>query len=95
MISSACRDCKGRGRAVMKSETERQGVPVVGDCKRCCGRGYERIPAAEAFRAVCDITKIITLATWDRSGKPFYDQVIGKLEIEESCANSVLNKVTA
>lgn len=95
VVSTACRDCNGRGRAVMKAETERQGVPVMGDCKRCCGRGYERIPAVEAFRAVCDITESISLATWDRSGKPFYDQLIGKLEIEESWANAALNKVTA
>jgi len=95
VVSTACRDCNGRGRAVMKAETERQGVPVMGDCKRCCGRGYERIPAVDAFRAVCDITESISLATWDRSGKPFFDQLIGKLEIEESWANTALNKVTA
>lgn len=95
VVSTACRDCNGRGRAVMKLETERQGVPVMGDCKRCCGRGYERIPAVEAFRALCDITESISLATWDRSGKPFFDQLIGKLEIEESWANAALNKVTA
>lgn len=95
VVSTACRDCNGRGRAVMKAETEKQGVPVMGDCKRCCGRGYERIPAVEAFRSVCEITDSISLATWDRSGKPFYDQLIGKLEIEESWANAALNKVTA
>lgn len=95
VVSTACRDCNGRGRAVMKAETERQGVPVMGDCKRCCGRGYERIPAVEAFRAVCSITESISLATWDRSGKPFFDQLIGKLEIEESWANAALNRVTA
>ena len=78
----------------MHKETERQGVPVMGDCKRCCGRGYERIPAVEAFRAISEITDSISLTTWDRSGKPFYDQLIGKLEIEESWANAALNKVT-
>ncbi|MGJ0482030.1 antitermination protein [Pantoea agglomerans] len=94
VISSSCRDCSGRGRAVDRKLTEEQGVPVMGDCKRCCGRGYERIPAVEAFRSICTITDAISLATWDRSGKPFYDQLIGKLEIEESWANSSLNKVT-
>lgn len=94
VVSAACRDCTGRGRAVMKVETEKEGVPVMGDCKRCRGRGYERIPAVEAFRSVSAITDAISLATWDRSGKPFYDQLIGKLEIEESWANSSLNKVT-
>jgi len=94
IVSSACRDCNRRGRVVMHKETERQGVPVMGDCKRCCGRGYERIPAVEAFRAISEITDSISLTTWDRSGKPFYDQLIGKLEIEESWANAALNKVT-
>lgn len=79
----------------MRKETERQGVPVMGDCKRCLGRGYERIPAVEAFRAISAITDCISLATWDRSGKPFYDQLLAKLEIEESWANAALNKVTA
>ncbi|WP_336747872.1 antitermination protein [Pantoea vagans] len=94
VMSSSCRDCNGRGRAVDRKLTEKQGVPVMGDCKRCCGRGYERIPAVEAFRSVVAITDAISLATWDRSGKPFYDQLIGKLETEESWANAALNKVT-
>lgn len=94
-VSTACRDCNGRGRAVMKAETERQGVPVMGDCKRCCGRGYERIPSTDAHNAVCEITDAISLDTWKKSGKPFYDQLIGKLDIEESWANAALNKVTA
>lgn len=95
VVSTACRDCNGRGRAVMKAETEKQGVPVMGDCKRCCGRGYERIPSTEAHNAVCNITDAISLDTWKKSCKPFYDQLIGKLEVEESWANAALNKVTA
>ncbi|WP_191923786.1 antitermination protein [Pantoea agglomerans] len=94
VVSSACRDCSGRCKALDRKRSELQGVPVLGDCKRCCGRGYERIPAVEAFRSVCEITDAVSLATWDRSGKPFYDQLIGKLEIEESWANSALNQVT-
>jgi hypothetical protein len=94
VVTASCRDCNGRGRAVMKAETERQGVPVMGDCKRCCGRGYERIPSVEAFRAVCGVTDSISLATWDRSGKPFFDQLIGKLDVEESWANAALDKIT-
>ncbi|MBE5254534.1 antitermination protein [Mixta mediterraneensis] len=95
VVSSACRDCNGRCQALDRKQTELQGVPVYRDCKQCGGRGYERIPAAEAFRAICGITDAISVATWDRSGKPFYDQLIGKLEIEESWANAALNKVTA
>jgi len=95
IVSSACRDCNGRGRAVMRKESERQGVPVMGDCKRCLGRGYERIPSTEAHAAVCGVTDAISLDTWKKSVKAFYEALIGKLEIEESWANAALNKVTA
>mgnify|MGYP005983535257 CR=1 FL=1 len=95
VVSTACRDCNGRGRAVLRKETQQQGVPVMGDCKQCGGRGFERIPSTEAYRAINNITDAISLATWEKSGKVFYEQLIGKLEIEESWANSALNKVTA
>jgi len=95
VVSAACRDCKGRGKAVLEDETKKQGVPVLGNCKRCGGRGYERIPAVEAYRAISKATEGIGQATWDRSVKPFYEQLIGKLEIEESWADSTLRKVTA
>lgn len=95
VVSSACRDCNGRGRAVMRKETERQGVPVMGDCKQCSGRGFERIPSTAAYRAISSITDSISLATWEKSGKQFYETLIGKLETEESWANAALNKVTA
>lgn len=93
VISSSCNDCKGRGRAVSRKLSEEQGVPVLCDCKRCSGRGYERIPSTEAFDAVCKMTEALTLDTWKKSVKRFYDQLITKLEIEEGYANSVLAKV--
>lgn len=95
VVSTACRDCNGRGRAVLRKETQQQGVPVMGNCKQCGGRGFERIPSTDAHRAISKITDAISLATWEKSGKVFYEQLIGKLEIEESWANSALNKVTA
>lgn len=94
VVSSSCRDCSGRGRAVDRKLTEQQGVPVMGDCKRCCGRGYERIPSTEVHRTVEGLTDAISLDTWKKSVKPFYDGLIGKIEIEESWANASLNKVT-
>jgi len=95
VVSSACRDCNGRGRAVMRKESERQGVPVMGDCKQCSGRGFERIPSTAAYRVISSITDSISMATWEKSGKQFYETLIGKLETEESWANAALNKVTA
>lgn len=94
VISTACSDCQGRGRAVNKLLTEKQGVPVMADCKRCGGRGYERIPSTEAYAAVCQITDAITLDTWKKSVKPFYDQLITKFDVEEAWAEQQLKHIT-
>ncbi|CAI1925096.1 Antitermination protein [Serratia entomophila] len=94
VLPTACRDCNGRGRAVNRKRTEEQGVPVMGSCKQCSGRGYERIPSTDAYRAISSITDTITLDTWKKTVKPFYDGLTMKLEIEESWANTALNKVT-
>lgn len=95
VVSASCNDCSGRGRALDRKQTETQGVPVMGDCKRCSGRGYERIPSTEAHRATCNVTEGISLDTWKKSIKPFYDSLITKLEIEEAWANRSLAKVTS
>lgn len=84
VVSCACRDCNGRGKAINQTLTERQGVPVLADCKRCGGRGYERIPSTKAYAAVCQITNTISLDTRKKSVKPFYDQLITKFDIEEA-----------
>ncbi len=94
VVSCACNDCRGRGKAVNQELTEDQGVPVLADCKRCSGRGYERIPSTEAYAAVCQITDAITLDTWKKSVKPFYDQLITKFDIEEAWAEQQLKHVT-
>ncbi|MEN4050255.1 antitermination protein [Serratia marcescens] len=94
-VSKACRDCSGRGTAVDKKETAKQGVPVRGTCKRCSGRGYERIPASHAYAAVQQVTDSISSATWDKTVKPFYDGLIRILESEEIHAERVLQRVTA
>lgn len=93
-ISAACCDCHGRGKAVNQDLTEKQGVPVLADCKRCSGRGYERIPSTEAYAAVCQITDAISVATWEKSVKRFYDQLITKFDIEEAWAESQLRAIT-
>jgi len=95
VVSAACNDCSGRGKAMDRKKTEEQGVPVMGDCKRCSGRGFERIPATEAYRAAFGENALVSVATWEKSVKPFYDQLITKLDIEEAWANISLSKVTA
>lgn len=94
VVSCACSDCRGRGKAVNQDLTEKQGVPVLADCKRCSGRGYERIPSTEAHSAVCQITDAISLDTWKKSVKPFYDQLITKFDIEEAWAEKQLKQIT-
>ena len=94
VVSCACKDCHGRGKAVNQVLTEQQGVPVLADCKRCSGRGYERIPSTEAYAAVCQITDAISLDTWKKSVKPFYDQLITKFDIEEAWADAQLKQIT-
>ncbi len=93
-VSAACSDCRGRGKAVNQKLTEKQGVPVLADCKRCGGRGYERIPSTEAYAAVCQITDAISVATWEKSVKRFYDQLITKFDIEEAWAEAQLKQIT-
>ena len=93
-VSAACSDCHGRGKAVNQDLTEKQGIPVLADCKRCGGRGYERIPSTEAHAAVCQITDAISLDTWKKSVKPFYDQLITKFDIEEAWAEAQLKQIT-
>ncbi|WP_312043986.1 antitermination protein [Erwinia sp.] len=95
IVSAACNDCSGRGKALDRKKTEAHGVPVMGDCKRCCGCGYERIPSTDAHRALSIITNAITLDTWKKNVKPFYDALVCKLEAEEAWANTSLSKVTA
>lgn len=94
VVSCACNDCHGRGKAINQALTKQQGVPVLADCKRCSGRGYERIPSTEAYAALCKITDAISLDTWKKSVKPFYDQLITKFDIEEAWADAQLKKIT-
>lgn len=94
LVSAACNDCRGRGKAVSKELTAQQGVPVLADCKRCGGRGYERIPSTEAYAGVCIITDAISLDTWKKSVKPFYDLLITKFDIEEAWAEAQLKQIT-
>jgi hypothetical protein len=93
-ISTACNDCKGRGKSMDEKLTKEQGVPVIGNCKRCNGRGYERIPSTDAHNAVCEITESISLDTWKKSVKPFYDDLSLELDIQEAYADRALKTAT-
>lgn len=53
-----------------------------------------RIPSTEAYAAVCQITDAISLDTWKKSVKSFYDQLITKFDIEEAWADAQLKQIT-
>ncbi len=67
VVSSSCNDCHGRGKAVNRELTAKQGVPVFTDCKRCGGNGYARMPSTEALEAIRLVTDAISLDTWKKS----------------------------
>ncbi|MDR0805967.1 MAG: antitermination protein [Enterobacteriaceae bacterium] len=94
VISVACTDCRGRGLAVDKVESEKQGVPVIRNCNRCNGVGYIRLPSTNAFRACKALSSEITIDIWKRSIKRLYEQMIRECELQESFADDILKKVT-
>lgn len=95
VLSTSCVKCRGRGVALDRKKSEEQGVPVMSHCKQCSGRGYERLPAASCYRAICQFTDAISPGVWDKAIKPFYESLILELEKEESTADAILAKVTS
>jgi len=95
VISTSCVKCRGRGVALDRKKTEEQGVPVMSACRQCSGRGYERLPAASCYRAICQFTDAISPGVWDKAVKPFYESLIAEIEKGESAADAILSKVTS
>ncbi|ELX9539474.1 antitermination protein [Klebsiella pneumoniae] len=95
VISTSCVKCRGRGVAMDRKKSEEQGVPVMSACRQCSGRGYERLPAASCYRAICQFTDAISPGVWDKAVKPFYESLIAEIEKAESSANAILSKVTS
>lgn len=93
-VRAACKDCKGRGQSVNRMKTCLQGAPVYQHCKRCAGRGYERISSLVVFRAVCQVTQAISLDTWNKSVKLLLEFLVTELYKEESWAEKQFIRVT-
>lgn len=91
---AACKDCKGRGESVNRIKTRLQGVPVYQHCKRCAGRGFERIPSTVVFRAICQVTDAISLDVWNKSVKQLLEFLTSELHREEAWAETNLFRVT-
>lgn len=77
------------------AESELQGVPVYKTCERCAGRGFRRMPATRAFRAVKLLVPDLYERTWNRNWKPFFEALVAKCEIEESHADAHFRMVTS
>jgi DnaJ-class molecular chaperone with C-terminal Zn finger domain len=95
VISTACVKCRGRGVAMDRKKSSEQGAPVMSTCRQCSGRGYERLPAASCYRAICQFTDAISPGVWDKAIKPFYESLIAEVEKAESAENAILSKVTS
>lgn len=94
VVRAACKDCKGRGESVNRLMTRFHGVPVYQPCKRCSGRGFERISSTVVYRAVCQVTDAITLVTWHKSVKQLHEFLIAELHREEAWAEEALSRIT-
>ncbi|NIH21840.1 antitermination protein [Providencia heimbachae] len=94
VISCACNDCKGRGDVIDRELMESTGDVVRKPCKRCSGRGYERLPASKAFSVIAKYAPDITIATWKKNIKPFYDSLIVECDSGECRADHALKLVT-
>ncbi|WP_413730821.1 antitermination protein [Sodalis sp. RH22] len=93
VVSNSCR-CHGRGVVVDKEKSESVGMPIMKTCSKCQGRGYSRLPASEAWEALCVFIPDMPETTWRRNFKPLYEALITKCHAEESSADSIFNAVT-
>ncbi|MGK3113595.1 antitermination protein Q [Candidatus Pantoea formicae] len=94
VVRAACNDCKGRGVAVNRLKSHLQGVPVYHHCKRCGGRGFERIASTVVYRAIAQVSDAISLDTWNKSLKHLSGYLITSLEKEVSWAEKQLQLIT-
>lgn len=94
VVSTACAKCRGRGLALNRKESEYRGIPVKSLCSQCSGRGYERLPSINAWRAIHSYAPTISSTIWDKRLKTFYESLINEIQASESLAGYILSKVT-
>ena len=92
-ITARCR-CNGTGRVRDLKKSAMQGAPVDKECERCSGRGFKRMPASRAFRAVSVLIPDLHERTWNRKWKPFFEKLVAKCAAEESHADALFRRVT-
>ncbi|MDI3365200.1 antitermination protein [Pantoea sp. V108_6] len=92
-ISARCR-CNGSGEVRDIEQSKLRGVPVMKTCDRCNGVGFRRSTGTKAFKVICSQIPDLHIRTWTRNWKPFFDELVMKLEAEESHAGYVFKIVT-
>lgn len=93
-ISTACRDCSGRGTAIDKKRSLLHGVPVQKICDRCNGKGFSRLPTTLARARVARLVPDMTDYQWYSGYADVINKLVTKCWQEESYAEQKLSKVT-
>ncbi|EOL8946356.1 antitermination protein [Cronobacter dublinensis] len=94
VISTACRDCSGRGTALDRKRTELHGVPVQKLCERCGGKGFARLPTTLARRQVQVLVPDMTDYQWYSGFADVINLLVTKCWREEAFAEKMLREVT-
>ncbi|MEX5411259.1 antitermination protein [Atlantibacter subterranea] len=93
-ISTACRDCSGRGTAIDKKRSLLQGVPVQKICDRCNGKGFSRLPTTLARARVARLVPDMTDYQWYNGYADVINKLVTKCWQEETYAELKLREVT-
>ncbi|MDV7023727.1 antitermination protein [Atlantibacter subterranea] len=93
-ISTACRDCSGRGTAIDKKRSLLHGVPVQKICDRCNGKGFSRLPTTLARARVARLVPDMTDYQWYNGYADVINKLVTKCWQEEAYAEIKLREVT-
>ncbi|WP_148051737.1 antitermination protein [Atlantibacter hermannii] len=93
-ISTACRDCSGRGIAIDKKRSLLHGVPVQKVCDRCNGKGFSRLPTTLARARVACLVPDMTDYQWYNGYADVINKLVMKCWQEETYAELKLREVT-
>ncbi|ENU2138443.1 MULTISPECIES: antitermination protein Q [Klebsiella] len=94
-ISTACRDCQGRGLVLDKKRTELLKVPVQKLCGRCNGKGYSRLPTTLVKGRLIRLAPDMTNYQWHSDYAEVINILVTKCWREESYAEAELKKITS
>ncbi|MEG8325743.1 antitermination protein [Klebsiella variicola subsp. variicola] len=94
-VSTACRDCHGRGLVLDRKRTELHKVPVQKLCGRCNGKGYSRLPTTLVKDRVIRLVPDMTNYQWYSGYSEVINILVTKCWQEESYAEAELKRITS